>query len=36
VTSAVSIAATASTLPETEVSNREIGQRLLEGVEVED
>lgn len=35
-TSAVSIAATASTLPETEVSNREIGQRLLEGVEVDD
>ena len=35
-TSAVSIVATARTLPDAEVSNREIGQRLLEGVEIDD
>ena len=33
---AVSIVATASTLPTAAVSNREIGQRLLEGVEIDD
>jgi len=34
--SAVVIAATGSTLPEQSVSNREIGQRLLEGTEIDD
>lgn len=32
----MSIVATASTLPEDEVSNREIGRRLLKGVEIDD
>jgi len=32
----VSIVATGSTLPEAVVSNREIGQRLLDGVEIDD
>jgi 3-oxoacyl-[acyl-carrier-protein] synthase-3 len=35
-TTTVSILATASTLPEAIVSNRDIGQRLLDGVEVDD